>query len=657
MLTHASLLRLVRRDDWFTSIDLKDAYFHIPIYPPHRKYLRFAFEGICYEYRVLPFGLSLSPRVFVRCTEAAVAPLRRQGIRLATYLDDWLVLAQSVQLARAHTRVLTLHLQRLGFVLNAEKSMLSPTQSLTFLGLSLDSVAFTARLSEERVKSFRACLALFRPGRSVQFRLCLRLLGLMASAILVVRLGRLHMRDFQLWVASRGLDPVRHGARRLLVTHGCTEALRHWRAPRFLTQGVSMGAVLSRKVVTTDASLSGWGGLHEGRFVRGLWNVGLRRSHINYLELSAVFLSLKRFLPYLSGHHVLVRTDNTTTVAYINRQGGLRSRRLHMLARRLILWSSRRLLSLRATYVPGRLNSGADLLSRGAPVYGEWALHPAVVDQIWARYGRATVDLFASRENAQCARFFSLSDVDAPLGIDALAHTWPPELLYAFPPLTLIFPTLSRVREFGHSLVLIAPHWPAMHALAGGDLSAVVRSALAAPDAQGPADAGPRYGFPSEPGASGPLGLAPEWRGWSAVGLPRAVIAAVWGARASLSLCVLRALWRMSCSCASSTGWLRRWLWRTRIECGSRLRACGRTRIVAWPFLSWALFREVSVQDVCAAASWSRLSLLFASVGWTSLPRALHARFCCPGLNSVTFSDGWWTFDKLVWQYGSYHIP
>ncbi|XP_053173996.1 uncharacterized protein LOC128357652 [Scomber japonicus] len=306
----------------------------------------------------------------------------------------------------------------------------------------------------------------FHPGKSVQFRLCLRLLGLMASAILVVRLGRLHMREFQLWVASCGRDPVRHGARRVLVTPGCVRALRHWRAPYFLTRGVPMGSVLSRTVVTTDASLTGWGGIHEGRSMRGRWSVDLQRSHINFLELSAVFLSLKHFLPSLMGHHVLVRTDNTTTVTYINRQGGLRSRQLHMLARRLILWSCGRLLSLRATHVPGALNTGADLLSRGAPVYGEWTLHPVIVEQIWARYGRAAVDLFASRGNAQCALFYSLRSLDAPLGIDALAHVWPHELLYAFPPLALLPPTLSGVRDHGHALILIAPHWPAMHWLA-----------------------------------------------------------------------------------------------------------------------------------------------------------------------------------------------
>ncbi|XP_038146283.1 uncharacterized protein LOC119786801 [Cyprinodon tularosa] len=466
MLTHAALLRLVRPNDWFSSVDLKDAYFHIPIYPPHRQYLRFAFQGVCYEYRVLPFGLSLSPRVFIRCTEAAVAPLRRRGIRLATYLDDWLLLAQSEQEDRVHTHIVTKHLMDLGFVINMEKSHLSPTQEICFLGLSLRSVLFTARLSEERVTAFRACLAQFRLHRSVQFRLCLRLLGLMASAILVIGLGHLHMRNFQRWVASLRMDPVHHGARRITVTADCITALRCWRALSFLTQGVPMGTVSSRKVVTTDASLSGWGGIHEGMSVRGRWSQALQRLHINFLELSAVFLSLRHFLPFLSGHHVLVRTDNTTTVAYINRQGGLRSRMLHNLARDLILWSSAHFLSLRATHVPGDLNTGADLLSRGAPVYGEWTLHPQVVEQIWARYGRAQIDLFASRENARCELFFSLSTLNAPLGVDVLAHAWPHELLYAFPPLALIPPTLARVRAFNHRLILIAPHWPAQHWLA-----------------------------------------------------------------------------------------------------------------------------------------------------------------------------------------------
>ena len=109
------------------------------------------------------------------------------------------------------------------------------------------------------------------------------------------------------------------------------------------------------------------------------------------------------------------------------------------------------------THVLGILNRGADLLSRGNPIYGDWRLHPQIVEILWARFGQAAVDLFASRENHHCPMFFSLKDVDAPLGADALAHPWPKVLLYAFPPLCLIIPTLARVREHGLSLILIAP--------------------------------------------------------------------------------------------------------------------------------------------------------------------------------------------------------
>ena len=130
MLTAKSLTRSIRPGDWFTSIDLKDAYFHIPIYPPHRKFLRFGFQGKVYEYTVLPFGMSLSPRVFVRCTETALAPLRQQGIRVASYIDDWLLCASSAQeAAQITTRVLS-HVTSLGFNVNFAKSMMTPTQSL-----------------------------------------------------------------------------------------------------------------------------------------------------------------------------------------------------------------------------------------------------------------------------------------------------------------------------------------------------------------------------------------------------------------------------------------------------------------------------------------------------------------------------------------------
>ncbi len=144
-------------------------------------------------------------------------------------------------------------------------------------------------------------------------------------------------------------------------------------------------------------------------------------------------LALRQFRPLLLGKHVLVRTDNTAAVSYINRLGGIRSHRMSQLARHLLLWSHTQFKSLRAVHIPGQLNRAADALSRQLTFPGEWRLHPETIRLIWSRFGEAQVDLFASPESSHCQLYFSLTE--GPLGTDALAHSWPRALRkYAFPP-------------------------------------------------------------------------------------------------------------------------------------------------------------------------------------------------------------------------------
>lgn len=207
---------------------------------------------------------------------------------------------------------------------------------------------------------------------------------------------------------SHRLNTSRHLHKKLTVDVSCQTALAPWTEPQLLHQGAPIGRIHFRMVVTTDASLRGWGAICADKTVRGEWSLSQSRLHINHLELLTVFLALKHFLHALQGHHVLVRTDNTTVLSYINRQGGTHSLPLLQLSRSLLLWSQDHLQSLRATHVPGILNQGADLLSRGGPLVREWRLHPKVVSQIWDWFGKADVDLFSSRENTHCPLFFSM---------------------------------------------------------------------------------------------------------------------------------------------------------------------------------------------------------------------------------------------------------
>ncbi len=459
MLTLKQILAQIRPGDWFASVDLKDAYFHIQIAPHHRRFLRFAFENTAYQYSVLPFGLALAPRTFSKCVDAALSPLRAGGMRILNYLDDWLILAQSRDTLLSHIDSLLIHLESLGLCVNRRKSILAPSQSILYLGVCMDSLEMRARLSRERVAAILSYLRHFREGSSVHLKEFQRLLGLMASASAVCHLGLLHMRPLQLWLKTRvPWTAWTSGRLSIAVTRGCIEALAPWRNPNFFSRGVPLGLVTSRVVVTTDASTLGWGAVCEGMPASGQWSEPQIRWHINRLELEAVFLALKEFQAQLERQHVLIRTDNTSVVAYINRQGGVRSKALCKQAAMLLLWADSRLLSIRATHIPGLLNRGADMLSRRRIPQGEWRLHPESVRMVWNLYGEAEVDLFATSENAHCPSFFSLSH--SPLEGDALTARWPTARLYAFPPIKILPLVLCKIREERASVILIAPNWP-----------------------------------------------------------------------------------------------------------------------------------------------------------------------------------------------------
>ena len=140
----------LQEHDFLIKIDLKDAYFGIPLDKSSRKYIRFQWEGNLYEFLCLCFGLGPAPLIFTKLLKIPIALLRRINVRII-FLDDMLVMAQTLQEISQAKETLIFLLQNLGFVINLKKSQLTTVKEIDFLGLVINSVNMTFALPQEKV--------------------------------------------------------------------------------------------------------------------------------------------------------------------------------------------------------------------------------------------------------------------------------------------------------------------------------------------------------------------------------------------------------------------------------------------------------------------------------------------------------------------------
>ena len=158
--------------------------------------------------------------------------------------------------------------------------------------------------------------------------------------------------------------------------------------------------------IFTDASKEVWGAHLNECTARGIWSLPKSKLQINYLELEAVFLALKEFQDLCADKLVLVATDNTTVVSYLNKEGGMRSGTLCALLWRILTGCPRHQVTLKARHYLGQVNVVADKLSRlGKTIRTEWSLLQEVFQAICSRWHRPQIDLFASRFNNKLPQF------------------------------------------------------------------------------------------------------------------------------------------------------------------------------------------------------------------------------------------------------------
>lgn len=252
------VLPRLQQGDFLSTLDLKDAYFHIPTHPAHRKYLRFVVARQHYQFKVPPFGFTTAPRVFTKCLVVVAAHLRRQHIHVFPYLDDWHIKASSQAKCLQHTHKTVPLLHDLGFTVNLSKSHLQPSHTQKYLGATLDTQKALACPSPARIRNIQVVMSQFQPSHSLPARVFMQLVGMMASCILIVPYARLQMRPLQecvarQWIQSQGLFSD------LVLVDGRTHRSLLWWNPQNLSKGRPFIYPVPQTVLTANASLTDWG--------------------------------------------------------------------------------------------------------------------------------------------------------------------------------------------------------------------------------------------------------------------------------------------------------------------------------------------------------------------------------------------------------------
>ena len=353
-----------------SKFDIRNAFRLIPVRPDDWPLLGIHWRNQYYFDKVLPFGLRSSPFIFDKVA-SAIEWIVRAHFKVPTlfhYLDDFLAVAPpSLSLAAKQHSIIKDAFQYLEVPL-AEEKLEGPTTSLTFLGITLDTVTMEARLPDDKLEDLRGMLSNLRQGRSITAANLDSFLGKLAFAASVVIPGRTFTR--RLWDTAKRFHRVpRHY--RIVLNDACRKdiqwwhvLLKDWNGKAFLlyqeeTPATDLG-------LFTDASGAvGWGAYYtkEGRWMQGKWSAEDASQSIEFKELFAILMACNTWGSDWCRHRIAVHCDNKAIVDCLA-SGTSKSPPVMSLLRKMFMVCAKYNFTVVAKHVPGKSNCIADSLSR-----------------------------------------------------------------------------------------------------------------------------------------------------------------------------------------------------------------------------------------------------------------------------------------------------
>ena len=450
---------MLRENCWMASVDLRDAYYSVRVHEEDRKFLRFKWNGVTYQFTCMPNGLACAPRFFTKLLNPVFAQLRINGHETFQYIDDSFIVADTKEECKESVTALCELLQGLGFVIHEDKSILQPTQVINFLGFTLNSMQMKVFLTSDKEDKFLRAAQDTLAKQSPSIREVAGLIGLMIAYSKAFDFALAHIKCLEkdkndALVISKG----NFNTRMFISDKGKLDIL--WWMDNIRNSAKTVYLSDPDFDLYVDASEHGWGA-HVGECeTGGRWNNEESQSHINVLELRAIYFALKSFCRQ-EDIHVKIFTDNTTALAYVKHMGGVRSSQCNDVAKDIWDFCELHNIWITIAHIPGVMNVKADYKSRNFSDNVEWSLSPKLFSNICDHFHTPDVDLFASRLNNKSPNYISFTPDPEAFAIDAFTLSWSKfDFVYAFPPFSCIFKTMKKLIRDQATGVLIVPWWP-----------------------------------------------------------------------------------------------------------------------------------------------------------------------------------------------------
>lgn len=447
-------------NSWCTVLDVKKAYFHIPIHEQSRKLLGFSWQGKTYRHKALPFGLNSAPYWWQKVFREVESYIKQQGINIFVYMDDILIIANSKQEAALHHQRVKQILQEFGISTN-EKEVATPTQKVQYLGFKIDSKAGIIKPTKDKMRQTRRKAYAMQKRKNIPKRALAQFLGHAMAMTAGIPDARTKTQELYICM-NRSYD----WEDLVTLSKEAREELFWWQKLTMIRAGASFITHPIDTRIATDASPWGWGATFQSLISKnptclhahGYFHGSDRNFHINIKEAMAIHRTLLSFKERIHKKSIMILCDSQAVVGAMKKRFSP-SKKLRETVNAVWKLAAECQCELYFQHIAGSTNTVPDYLSR-LTYTEDYKVKDEFVSAVAAEVGSINFDRFATDTNKQTPLFNSLYWCPGSAGINSLAQCWRGYHNWVNPPFSIYEDVTRHIIAQQAECTCVIPYWP-----------------------------------------------------------------------------------------------------------------------------------------------------------------------------------------------------